>query len=692
MRRVEHHIFVSHLFKNGPEIVFSFLFVFVAYAANAQDVDNTRQANVDQVSQYIADQIEAVDDTIEIVDGTEQKKDEFIVKLDDQTSEETVRQLMEGAEDIESVLHTENETYIKVVVPEGQKEATLEQLDQVTDIEIEPNYVRRATAMPNDTRYSSQWHHNTDAGGVRSETAWNTQTGSEDVVVAVIDSGVDTDHEDLADNMWLNPGETPGNGIDDDNNGFVDDVYGYDFVDNDPDPNPAPDGVDNDDYAGADTSVEHGTHVAGIIGATGNNAAGVAGVSWDVSIMAIRVLNDEGSGSDSDIVGGIEYAAENGADIINLSLGGYGESSILQDAIEAAANEGVLVIAAAGNDAVSIDSNAFYPACYDNYVTAVSSTGATGLASSFSNFANGDDCVVDIAGPGELIYSTLYSDDAEFGFTTDYGYMTGTSMATPVVSGVAALLKAQDSSLDRVSMNNLLQDNARDIGIARKYGTGLVNAAASIAAIPTAHFPTAPTSITAYKNSSLSMRFAIGERARNTSPFFSWSGASDIEGIVGYYVYFGKNKNADPEKDGNFQTASRYQSSGVKGNGVKYYLRVKTKDTDDNVSTEIASFTYIVDTQLPKPKKLKLVNTEKGVKVQWKKLKGHNIKRYVILRANKKGSFRKIKTVGKKKQVYIDKTVKEGRVYRYRVRAIDDVGNKKMSKKKTIRFFSVMPQ
>lgn len=690
MRRVQHHIFVSHLFKNGTEIAFSFLFVFVAYAATAQEADNTHQANVEQVSQHIAAQIEAVDDTIETVDGTEQKTDELIVKLNDHTSEETVRELMQGAEDIESILHTENDTYIKVVVPEGQKEATIEQLDQAADVEVEPNYVRRATLVPNDTRYSSQWHHDSDEAGVRSQAAWNTQTGSDDVVVAVIDSGVDTDHEDLADNMWLNPGEVADNGIDDDNNGFVDDVYGYDFVDSDGNPNPAPDGVDDDDYAGVDTSVEHGTHVAGIIGATGNNAAGIAGVSWDVSIMGVRVLNDEGSGTDSDIVGGIEYAAANGADIINLSLGGYGASSILQDAIEAAANDGVLIIAAVGNDAVSIDSNEFYPACYDSYVTAVSSTGATGLASSFSNFANGDDCLVDIAGPGELIYSTLYTDDAEFGFTTDYGYMTGTSMATPVVSGVAALLKAQDSTLDRVSMNNLLQNNARDIGIARKYGTGLVNASASLAAIATAHIPTAPTSITAYKNSSLHMRLSTGARARNRSPYFTWSGASDIEGIAGYYVYFGKNKNADPETNGNFQTATRYQSSRVRGNGTKYYLRVKTKDTDDNVSAESASFTYIVDTNLPKPKKLKLFNTGKGVKVQWKKLNGHHIQRYVILRANKKGSFRRIKIVGRNKRVYIDTTAKEGRVYRYRVRAIDDVGNRKMSKKKSIRFERVV--
>lgn len=684
MRRGKHHLFVAHLLKNGSEIAFSVLFVFVAYAANAQEAQQPEIA-VGPIAEHIAAQLEAEDEDIEVVDGTEQKTNELIVKVDEETSEETIQTILAVADESESVLHTDEETYIHVTVPETQRDTIAQQLEENGGVEVEPNIVRRATAVPNDTSYANQWYHDSTSAGIRSEQAWNVQTGSEDVVVAVIDSGVDTDHGDLADNMWVNTGEVAGNGIDDDNNGYIDDVYGYDFIDDDGDPNPTPDGEDNDNYAGADTSVDHGTHVAGIIGAVGNNDTGVTGVNWDVSIMAVKVLSDEGSGTDADIVSGIEYAVANGADIINMSLGGYGASSVLQDAVQEAGEAGVFIAAAAGNDAVSIDTNEFYPACYDNYVTAVASIGATAVESSFSNFANGSDCVVDIAGPGELVYSTLYTDDAEFGFTTDYGYLTGTSMATPVVAGVAALLKAEDSTLDRASIANLLETTARDIDLPRKYGTGLVNAQAALAGIDTAHDPVAPSTVRAFKTERRNTEFDTGDRSRNRTPYFSWSGASDIEGISGYYVYFGRNRNANPVTEGTFQTGRTYQASGLKGNARKYYLRVKTVDTDDNISSDVATFTYIIDRKVPKPKRVRVKNVQRGVRIKWRRITGHHVQRYIIRRSVNGKRYKKIKRLGRRKKKYVDRNVTEGDTYRYRVRAIDDVGNKNTSRKKRIQ-------
>ncbi len=347
------------------------------------------------------------------------------------------------------------------------------------NFETQPNYVRRATLIPNDTRFSSQWYHNSSSVGDKAPTAWDSQTGSDAVVVAIIDSGVDLDHPDLIDNIWSNPGEIADNEIDDDNNGYIDDVHGYDFINTNGDPTPDPDGEDNDNFAGADTSVEHGTHVAGLIGAVGNNGLGIAGTSWDVSLMALQVLDDEGSGNDADIVEAIQYAVDNGADVINLSLGGYGQSTILEAGINYATEHGVVVVAAAGNDGVNINSNSFFPVCYRD-VIGVGSSGATGLVSSFSNY--GSDCV-DLVAPGELIYSTLYTDDPTHDFTDDYGFLTGTSMATPLVSGAAALLLAEDSSLTMDDVHDLLVDTTTAMDASSDYGSGRLNSSAAVAQV-----------------------------------------------------------------------------------------------------------------------------------------------------------------------------------------------------------------
>ena len=212
--------------------------------------------------------------------------------------------------------------YHLIRVEESRLEKTLEALSLSDKFEnAEPNYIVKAVRTPNDSRFNELWAMNNigQIGGkpdadIDATKAWDISTGSKKVIVAVIDTGVDYTHEDLADNMWTNRGEIPGNGIDDDNNGFIDDYYGWDFAYDDNDP--------MDVYS-------HGTHVSGTIGGVGNNGKGVAGVSWNVSIMAVKFLDDYGYGYNSDAIDAINYATMMGADIMSNSWGGGGYSSAL---------------------------------------------------------------------------------------------------------------------------------------------------------------------------------------------------------------------------------------------------------------------------------------------------------------------------------------------------------------------------
>jgi subtilisin family serine protease len=308
----------------------------------------------------------------------------------------------------------------------------------------EPVYkVRILQNYPNDPYFSYQWSlHNTgQLGGnedadIDAPEAWDITAGSEDVVVAVIDTGVDYTHEDLAGNMWKNPDEIPGNGVDDDNNGYVDDVYGIDTYNNDSDP--------KDDHF-------HGTHVAGIIGAVGNNGIGIVGVNWKVKVMALKFLSSEGEGTIDDAIECFEYVAmmkDRGVNIVatNNSWGDYYYSQALYDAIYAHMQKGILCIAAAGNDGVD---NAFFPtfpaAFYLPNLIAVAATNDSDEISDFSNYGRR---TVHIGAPGEDILSTILNND--------YAFASGTSMAAPHVAGVAALLKAQDPSRDWRAIKNLI--------------------------------------------------------------------------------------------------------------------------------------------------------------------------------------------------------------------------------------------
>ena len=329
-----------------------------------------------------------------------------------------------------------------VKLPPGMEvEDALEKLNKADGVlYAEPDYkVRALSTFPNDPRFDDLWgmHNTGQTGGtvdadIDAPEAWDISTGSSEIIVAVIDTGVDYNHPDLVANMWINGAELNGTpGVDDDGNGYVDDIYGYDFCNNDSDP--------MDDHY-------HGTHCAGTIGAVGDNGEGVSGVCWNVRIMAMKFLNSEGSGWSSDAIGCIEYSVRMGAKVLSNSWGGGPYLHSLKDAIDAAGEAGVLFVAAAGNDDVNNDVEPHYPSSYDcESIIAVLSTNSEDEKSSFSCYGPN---TVDLGAPGSSILS------CEPG--NGYGYHSGTSMATPHVAGACALVLSFNSWLDYAEVKDIL--------------------------------------------------------------------------------------------------------------------------------------------------------------------------------------------------------------------------------------------
>jgi hypothetical protein len=348
----------------------------------------------------------------------------------------------------------------------------------------EPDYKLQLCAVPNDTRFGELWGmRNTGQSGgtpgadISATEAWDINTGN-NVIVAVLDTGVDYTHPDLAANMWHNPGEIAGNGIDDDGDGYIDDVYGIDTGDNDGNP------MDDSAVAG------HGTHVSGIIGAVGNNSRGVTGVCWHVRIMAIKLYNSSG-GPDtwdafvSNAVTGIQYAKDKGAKVINASWRAYAYSQNLYDAIASARDAGIIFVAAAGNENINNDSTPDYPASYNlANIISVMATTDTDQRASFSNYGLTS---VDIGAPGQGILSTLPGNQ--------YASWDGTSMASPQVAGACALLLSIDPNLTYSQVKQILLDTADKTLPGLCVSGGRLNLAA--AAQEAQHDTTPPTPSTA---------------------------------------------------------------------------------------------------------------------------------------------------------------------------------------------------
>jgi len=328
---------------------------------------------------------------------------------------------------------------------------------------VEPDYQIQIDATPNDPSFGSQWAlYNAPWGDndINAREAWDTETGNDEIVVAVIDTGVNYNHADLDDNMWTNSSSQ----------------YGYDWVNDDTNP--------MDDNG-------HGTHCAGIVGAEGNNGVNVCGVCWDVRIMALKVFNASGNGYASDALDAIEYATEHGAHVLNCSWryysgNGYFNVTVaaMEEALNAAGEANIVVAAAAGNETTNIDVTPCYPPCCncDNVIV----VGATTSAGARANYSNYGATKVDLFAPGSSILScSLYSG------TT---YKSGTSMAAPHVAGMCALLLSRNPSLSYEDVKDIIMDNVTSVGSLSGYCVtgGILNAYAAVVDSDTSHIADPP--------------------------------------------------------------------------------------------------------------------------------------------------------------------------------------------------------
>lgn len=306
--------------------------------------------------------------------------------------------------------------------------------------QVEPDIIYRTSEIPNDPLFDKQWGlHNLgqtkgkEDADIDAPEAWDFHKGNREIVIAVIDTGIDYNHVDLKENIWINKNEIPNNGIDDDHNGYTDDLHGWDFYnwDNDPMDDSKP--------------VYHGTHVSGIIGAIGNNRQGVSGVNWKIKIMALKSFSEYGYANLSDILPAIQYAIKMGANVINASWGSPDPSKTLKGMIDYAGKNGVIFVASAGNGAIDLDNPpkidgttlGHYPAGHNlpNIISVAASDHKDKLVW-FSNFGK---ISVDLVAPGVNILSTKYGND--------YRYLSGTSMSAPHTTGAVGLMLSQRPNL-----------------------------------------------------------------------------------------------------------------------------------------------------------------------------------------------------------------------------------------------------
>jgi len=338
---------------------------------------------------------------------------------------------------------------------------------QAGAIWAEPNYLFFPEYVPDDPDYAVR--QSPYLARLEMTAAWDVTTGRPEIVVAILDTGVNTSHADLAAGIWTNPGEIPGNGVDDEGNGFVDDVHGWDFAEDD--------NLPTDDHG-------HGTHVAGIVGARIGNGLGIAGMAGNVTLMPVDVFRG-GTGTYADLIEAIIYATDNGADVINMSLGATSYSRGEEAAVDYAAAAGVVVVAAAGNTA---RNSYFYPAAHPNTI-AVAATDASDIRAGFSTYGE----FVDVAAPGVAIWSTYFS---------GYGPLSGTSMAAPHVAGLAALILSADPTLTAAQVRARIEGTADDLGATGwdpYFGYGRINARRALEGLPVNPVPLPPTPPTPHR-------------------------------------------------------------------------------------------------------------------------------------------------------------------------------------------------
>lgn len=413
----------------------------------------------------------------------------------------------------------------------------------------EPDYLVSIGRVPDDPRYPELYglHNSGQTGGlagadIGADRAWDVFTGSPSLLIADIDTGCDYDHEDLAANIWTNPGEIAGNGIDDDGNGYVDDVHGYDFYSHDPDP--------RDDNG-------HGTHTAGTIAAVGNNGTGVTGVVWRAQLVILKFLNASGSGPTSGAIEALAYCVRNGIRLSNNSWNGGFYSRALEDAITAAGAAGHLFIAAAGNARTDNDVAPSYPAALpeDNIITVA----ATDHADQLAGFSNYGLTTVDLAAPGVDILSTTPNQT--------YHLLSGTSMAAPHVTGAAAFLMGRFPSmpLSEVKARLMLFADPRP-GLAGRCVTGGRLNLALAAADPDSIPPGAPAALRVASVASNSVELA-------------WTATGD-DGEAGTATSYELRVSAQPMTAGNFGSATAFPAPRPQPSGSTELFRLKGLATE----------------------------------------------------------------------------------------------------------------
>jgi subtilisin family serine protease len=541
---------------------------------------------VQGVTQEAQTQVEGqgVEPTYEESNGRDFATGAIIVKLTDEASQGDLRDLnRQNDASLEEDLPQSDVSVVDLPRDLSVAEA-VRAYEGSPEVEYaEPNFILEPAAVPNDPYFNRMYALNNtgQTGGVSdadvdAAEAWNATTGRAGVVVAVIDEGVDISHPDLRSNIWTNPGEVAGNRVDDDGNGYVDDVNGYDFANDDAsvyDPDPI-----------TGTGDEHGTHVAGTIAASGNNGVGVAGVTWRTRIMPLKFLTVDG-GYTSDAIEAINYAVDKGVKISNNSWGGGGNSRALQDAIARADARGHLFVAAAGNggaDGVGDDNDAVpeYPASYPNpNIVAVAATDYRDALASFSNFGATS---VDLAAPGVNIPSTLPGNT--------YGSYSGTSMATPHVAGVAALLKGRNLALDDAQIKGrLLNTVDKKTALQGKVVTGgRLNAARALGVTSTTSTETKDTTDPTIS----SLRPAPGSEIRDRTPAVAATVRDDKTNLA--------KSNIRLYVDGNSRGAFSYDAatdrlkftSGTLAYG-RHTVRIVATDTAGNAGDKSWAFKVV---------------------------------------------------------------------------------------------------
>ena len=375
------------------------------------------------------------------------RENEVVIKVSDNADEQTLIKTLRNKYGDVIVKRAGNSRYylVKFMSLQSQSLDVIALANEIKNMPFiesaEPNYVLKAIAIPNDAYYNYQWA----LERIDAPLAWDFVTGDNLTFVGVVDTGIDYLHPDLQDNVWRNPNEICNDGIDNDGNGYVDDCYGFNAI------------------TGSGSALDdngHGTHVAGIIGAIGNNAEGVTGVNWKVSIVGCKFISSTGTGSLFDELACLDYIKQlklSGYNIVavNASYGAYYYSSLEESAIAELGNLGILFIAAAGNESNNNDTNPLNPCSLSarlNNVICVAATDENDNLASFSNYGVN---TVQVAAPGVNILNTYYGGG--------YAYLSGTSMATPHVTGLVALLKSYKPNLTLADIKNAILNSVDNL-------------------------------------------------------------------------------------------------------------------------------------------------------------------------------------------------------------------------------------